>query len=213
MPRTIAIAVVAYDSHGDCQTIRTKCRSLPISADVLTVAIEAGRNDGNGENSGHVFVFQYKGTAWTQLGADIDGEVADHCSTLVGISALSTSRTNIPLFIYLVVLAPSVWQMPVRIPTEANVSIEFYVYWSVLQCVIVLVCHSNFYMLCLVFLCTAETPWLDGKHVVFGKVISGQDVVSAIEQVGSDSGRTRVTGKLVVPPCRNTCFCLSIILL
>jgi peptidylprolyl isomerase len=42
------------------------------------------------------------------------------------------------------------------------------------------------------FLCTAETSWLDGKHVVFGKVISGQDVVSAIEQVGSESGATRV---------------------
>mmetsp|Transcript_5135 Transcript_5135/g.11544 ORF Transcript_5135/g.11544 Transcript_5135/m.11544 type:complete len:178 (+) Transcript_5135:121-654(+) len=42
------------------------------------------------------------------------------------------------------------------------------------------------------FLCTADTPWLDGKHVVFGKVISGQSVLSAIEQVGSDSGATRV---------------------
>jgi cyclophilin family peptidyl-prolyl cis-trans isomerase len=35
---------------------------------------------------------------------------------------------------------------------------------------------------------------IDGKHVVFGKVISGQGVVSAIEQVGSESGRTRVQG-------------------
>ncbi|KAL7523335.1 hypothetical protein ACHAXR_000132, partial [Thalassiosira sp. AJA248-18] len=42
------------------------------------------------------------------------------------------------------------------------------------------------------FLCTAETPWLDGKHVVFGKIVSGMDVVAAIEQVGSESGRTRV---------------------
>ena len=42
------------------------------------------------------------------------------------------------------------------------------------------------------FLCTAATPWLDGKHVVFGKVVSGMEVVSAIEQVGSEQGRTRV---------------------
>lgn len=43
------------------------------------------------------------------------------------------------------------------------------------------------------FLCTAETTWLDNKHVVFGKVISGMDVISAMEQVGSESGKTRVS--------------------
>merc|ERR1712146_560413 len=38
------------------------------------------------------------------------------------------------------------------------------------------------------FLCTAKTQWLDGKHVVFGEVVDGMDVVKAIEAVGSQSG-------------------------
>ncbi|KAG8457341.1 hypothetical protein KFE25_014070 [Diacronema lutheri] len=40
------------------------------------------------------------------------------------------------------------------------------------------------------FLCTAETPWLDGKHVVFGKVTEGLDVLKSMEKVGSQSGST-----------------------
>eukprot|EP01039_Chlorochromonas_danica_P003468 gene3468-3798_t len=39
------------------------------------------------------------------------------------------------------------------------------------------------------FITTVETPWLDGKHVIFGKVLEGYDVVKAIEAVGSQSGR------------------------
>ncbi|KAJ3274402.1 heme binding [Terramyces sp. JEL0728] len=46
------------------------------------------------------------------------------------------------------------------------------------------------------FLCTVKTAWLDGKHVVFGTVVEGMDVVSKIETFGSQSGKT--TKKIVV---------------
>lgn len=40
------------------------------------------------------------------------------------------------------------------------------------------------------FITTVPTPWLDGRHVVFGRVIEGMDVVRKVEALGSQSGRT-----------------------
>jgi cyclophilin family peptidyl-prolyl cis-trans isomerase len=49
------------------------------------------------------------------------------------------------------------------------------------------------------FLTTVETPWLDGKHVVFGAVTAGMDVVKNIEKFGSSSGKT--SKKIVISDC------------
>ena len=40
------------------------------------------------------------------------------------------------------------------------------------------------------FLTFVPTPWLDGKHTIFGEVIEGHDVLKALEAAGSQSGRT-----------------------
>src|SRR5262245_50506241 len=40
------------------------------------------------------------------------------------------------------------------------------------------------------FLCTVKTEWLDGKHVVFGSVVEGMDVVKKMEALGSRTGAT-----------------------
>ena len=47
------------------------------------------------------------------------------------------------------------------------------------------------------FITTAKTPWLDGKHVVFGRVVEGIDVVRAVEAQGSSSGTPRKPVKIV----------------
>merc|ERR1712190_519526 len=43
------------------------------------------------------------------------------------------------------------------------------------------------------FLTTVKTSWLDNRHVVFGKIIDGMDVVTAVEAIGSSSGKPSKT--------------------
>jgi len=43
------------------------------------------------------------------------------------------------------------------------------------------------------FITTVTTPWLDGRHVVFGKVVKGQEVVTEIEKHGTLIGKPGAT--------------------
>ena len=68
-----------YDQSG---------RSVSLSVDGSIVAIGAAFNDGNGNYSGHVRVYEYNATSWVQRGADIDGEADENQSGIsVSISA------------------------------------------------------------------------------------------------------------------------------
>ena len=62
--------------------------SVAMSADGSRVAIGANKNDGNGNDSGHVRVYTLTNNVWTQIGGDIDGEAAgDETGRSVAMSA------------------------------------------------------------------------------------------------------------------------------
>uniref|UniRef100_A0A7S3LJ25 TIR domain-containing protein n=1 Tax=Aplanochytrium stocchinoi TaxID=215587 RepID=A0A7S3LJ25_9STRA len=65
--------------------------SVSLSADGTIVAIGAPFNSGNGEHSGNVRVYEWDGSAWNQLGQDIDGEaLSDQSGQAVSLSADGT---------------------------------------------------------------------------------------------------------------------------
>lgn len=49
------------------------------------------------------------------------------------------------------------------------------------------------------FITTVVTPWLDGRHVVFGEVTKGMEIIKVCEANGSQSGKTKVP--IVVADC------------
>ena len=49
------------------------------------------------------------------------------------------------------------------------------------------------------FITTVPTPWLNGKHVIFGRVVDGIKVVKAVEAQGSGRGQTKK--EIVITDC------------
>ena len=70
----------AGDHSGSC---------LSLSSDGTILAIGAYDNDGTGSNAGHVRVYQYVNSTWTQIGSDIDGEAANDRSGFFSVSISS----------------------------------------------------------------------------------------------------------------------------
>ena len=69
--------------------------SVSLSADGTIVAIGASGNDGNGNYSGHVRIYQWNGISWDQLGADINGEASNNYSG--GSVSLSADGTIVAI--------------------------------------------------------------------------------------------------------------------
>ncbi|XP_013138904.1 PREDICTED: peptidyl-prolyl cis-trans isomerase-like [Papilio polytes] len=53
------------------------------------------------------------------------------------------------------------------------------------------------------FITTVKTSWLDGRHVVFGNVVEGMEVVKQVESLGSQSGKP--SKKVIIADCGQLC--------
>ncbi|KAL1524056.1 hypothetical protein AB1Y20_018967 [Prymnesium parvum] len=79
----LPLSQVAWSQLGadiDAEAVGDWSTSVSLSSDGTIVAIGAPFNDGTGPDSGHVRVFKYSGSSWSQLGADIDAEAAGDAS-------------------------------------------------------------------------------------------------------------------------------------
>ena len=77
---------IGQDINGEAAGDRSG-QAVSMSDDGSIVAIGTLDNDGNGENSGHVRVFENQNGSWVQLGQDIDGEAAgDESGTALSLS-------------------------------------------------------------------------------------------------------------------------------
>ena len=75
------------DIDGEAAEDRSGETGVSLSGDGTIVAIGAHQNDANGLNSGHTRIYQWNGSAWTQVGGDIDGEAAgDESGNTVSLS-------------------------------------------------------------------------------------------------------------------------------
>ncbi|WP_426431907.1 T9SS type A sorting domain-containing protein [Winogradskyella sp. HB-48] len=62
--------------------------AVSLSSNGLILAVGAEGNNGNGNDSGHVRVFEYIGANWTQIGSDINGEnINDRFGSFVSLSS------------------------------------------------------------------------------------------------------------------------------
>ena len=78
---------VGSDINGEAAGDKSG-NSVTMDSDGSHVAIGASRNDGTGSNAGHVRVYQYSGSTWSQVGSDIDGEAAnDYSGTSIAMDS------------------------------------------------------------------------------------------------------------------------------
>lgn len=85
---------LGQDIDGETSEDRSG-ESVSMSDNGSILAIGATGNDGNGEESGHVRVYQLNGNIWTQLGQDIDGEASNDSSG--GSTSLSADGNRLAI--------------------------------------------------------------------------------------------------------------------